>query len=40
VQNALGEHTSQMYIQAKRKEWQEYTSQVTKWELDEYLYKI
>ena len=37
VQKVLGEHISNKYIQAKKKEWQEYRSQVTNWELEQYL---
>ncbi len=40
IQNVLGVHTSQMYETAKRDEWFTYTSQVTDWEIQEYLYKI
>ena len=40
IQKVLGSHTSEMYKKAKRFEWFEYTSQVTPWELEQYLYKI
>lgn len=40
ILKVLGEHISQNYITAKQAEWASYTSQVTKWELEEYLYKI
>lgn len=40
IQNVLGERVSQKYIEAKRAEWAKYREQVTKWEIDEYLYKI
>ncbi|HEU4977885.1 MAG TPA: glutamine synthetase family protein [Solirubrobacteraceae bacterium] len=33
----LGEHTFNRYIEIKREEWNEYRSQVTRWELDRYL---
>lgn len=36
----LGEKTAQIYLQAKKAEWQQYTSQVTAWELEQYLYKF
>ena len=36
VQEALGEHTYNMYIKAKKAEWDEYRLQVTKWEHDKY----
>lgn len=35
----LGDHIVSKYVEAKRKEWEEYTTRVTQWELDEYLYK-
>lgn len=34
---ALGEHSSRLFIEAKRAEWDEYRMQVTEWELDRYL---
>ena len=34
---ALGEHSSRLFIEAKRSEWDEYRMQVTEWELDRYL---
>jgi glutamine synthetase len=37
IQEALGEHTYQAYIDAKTKEWDEFRIQVTQWELDRYL---
>lgn len=40
ILGVLGEHISHNYIQAKRAEWSAYTSQVTDWEIDQYLYKI
>lgn len=40
ILGVLGEHISRNYIHAKRTEWAEYTSQVTEWEIDQYLYKI
>ena len=33
----LGEHTFNRYIEIKRREWEEYRMQVTRWELDRYL---
>ena len=32
VQEALGPHTTPLYIKAKKKEWDEYRTQVTQWE--------
>ncbi len=40
ILGVLGEHISHNYIHAKRAEWASYTSQVTDWEIDQYLYKI
>ena len=40
VRNVLGEHISKNYISAKKKEWQEYRTQVTNWEIEQYLHKF
>ena len=40
VKEGLGTHTSRRYIKAKKKEWAEYSRQVSGWELDQYLYRI
>jgi len=40
VKRVLGPHTSAKYIEAKYAEWERYRTQITQWELDEYLYKI
>lgn len=40
VQNVLGKHISTNYINAKKKEWQAYRTQVTEWEIEEYLHKF
>lgn len=37
VKDVLGEHAYQKYIEAKKAEWRRYRSQVTAWEIDEYL---
>lgn len=37
MKDALGKHTYERYLEAKRAEWDEYQIQVTKWELDRYL---
>jgi len=37
VQSALGETLYDRFIEAKRAEFQEYSMQVTQWELDRYL---
>lgn len=39
IQNVLGNHTYQKYITAKKNEWAEYCTQITEWEIDQYLYK-
>lgn len=39
IKEVLGEHIAQKYIEAKRKEWDEYRSQVSEWEIERYLYK-
>ena len=36
AKEALGKHTSHVYIEAKTKEWDEYRTQVTKWEIEKY----
>jgi len=33
----LGEHLFTNFVQSKKKEWSEYISQVSSWELDRYL---
>ncbi len=40
VKGALGEHVAKTYINAKKKEWDDYRSQVTDWEINQYLYKF
>jgi len=37
IKKTLGEHTFYKFIEAKEKEWSEYSLQVSKWELDKYL---
>ncbi len=37
VRDALGPHIYERFVEAKRKEWQEYIGQVSEWELDRYL---
>jgi glutamine synthetase len=34
---ALGDHVARHFVQAKREEWREYITQVTSWELENYL---
>ena len=40
VRNVLGEQFCNKYIAAKRLEWEDYRTQVTQWELEQYLYRI
>ena len=40
VRNTLGEDISCSYIQAKRREWEEYCAQVSEWETEHYLYRF
>lgn len=37
VRNALGAHTHEVFINAKRLEWEDYRLEVTDWELEKYL---
>jgi glutamine synthetase len=37
VKKTLGEHIFPRYVELKKKEWEEYRIQVTKYELDKYL---
>ncbi|MFD1018592.1 glutamine synthetase family protein [Thalassobacillus hwangdonensis] len=39
LMKALGEHTSAQYIEQKEAEWKEYSLQVSKWEIDQYMNK-
>ncbi|MHB1127829.1 MAG: type I glutamate--ammonia ligase [Bacillota bacterium] len=40
VVNALGEHTFNRFVEAKRMEWDEYRMQVHQWEIGQYLTKF
>jgi glutamine synthetase len=37
VRNTLGDHVFENFLYVKRKEWNEYRTQITKWEIDKYL---
>ena len=37
IQEALGEHIFERYVEAKTAEWDEYRLYVSQWELDRYL---
>ncbi|MFC7061922.1 type I glutamate--ammonia ligase [Halobacillus seohaensis] len=39
LMDALGEHTSRVYIEEKEEEWTNYSLQVSQWELDHYMSK-
>lgn len=40
IKGVLGEHISNKYVEAKKKEWEEYVAEVSAWEIDQYLYKF
>ncbi|MCH5255980.1 MAG: type I glutamate--ammonia ligase [Lachnospiraceae bacterium] len=40
IREVLGDHTYTKYIRAKKAEWHSYRSQVTEWEINEYLNKF
>ena len=37
VKNVLGEHAYKAYLACKKKEWDEYKTYVSRWELDRYM---
>jgi glutamine synthetase len=39
ITDALGEHVTTNFLEAKRQEWREYITQVSQWELENYLAK-
>jgi len=39
ITSALGEHVTRHFVEAKRQEWRDYITQVTDWELENYLLK-
>jgi glutamine synthetase len=39
VKSALGEHITRQFVEAKRQEWRAYITQVSSWELENYLAK-
>lgn len=39
VKNVLGKEVANKYIEAKKREWKEYSTQVSDWEIERYLYK-
>ncbi|MDF2538589.1 MAG: glutamine synthetase, type [Herbinix sp.] len=40
MNDILGDHIYSKYIQAKKSEWDIYRTQITQWELDQYLYRV
>lgn len=40
IKKVLGEHISSNYINAKKQEWQTYRTQVTEWEIEQYLHQF
>ncbi len=40
IKNVLGNHASNKYLEAKKEEWNQYTIQVSQWELDQYLHRM
>lgn len=40
MKQVLGEHIVDKYIEAKKTEWDNYRTQITQWEIDQYLYRI
>jgi len=39
IMGALGDHVARHFLSAKRSEWREYITQVTRWEMENYLLK-
>ena len=40
LREVLGRHIYTKYLTAKKEEWDQFRSQVTDWEIEEYLYKF
>ncbi|MBR0378133.1 MAG: type I glutamate--ammonia ligase [Lachnospiraceae bacterium] len=40
VRNVIGEHISGRYVEARKREWAQYTAQISEWEIEQYLNKI
>jgi len=40
IEDILGKHIAKKYVEAKLQEWNSYSTQVTQWEIDEYLSKF
>ena len=39
IADVLGSHIYERYVEAKKREWNEYSMRVSDWEIDNYLYK-
>ena len=40
IKEVLGNHTYEKYMEAKKHEWQEYSGQITNWEIEQFLHKF
>ncbi len=40
IKEVLGDHIFNKYVKAKMKEWEDYRTQVTEWEINQYLHKF
>ena len=40
IKGVLGEHISKKYVEAKKKEWENYSAEISNWEINQYLYKF
>lgn len=40
IKEVLGKHVAERYMEAKKKEWNQYREKVTEWEIDQYLYRF
>ena len=40
IRQVLGDHVTDKFIAAKEEEWKEYSTQVSQWEIDQYLARI
>ncbi len=40
IKEVLGNHTYEKYMEAKKLEWQEYSGQITNWEIEQFLHKF
>ena len=40
LQKVLGAHVSEKYVEAKKKEWNDYSTYISQWEIDHDLYRL